>query len=344
MAFREVLAQRAVLAGMHVSANDIQVTNGCTEALHLALRAVAQPGDTIAVESPTFYGLPQTLESLGLKALEIPTSPRTGISVDAVELALRGTPGQVSIKAVVVVPYLQNPTGCIMPSANKLALLRLCQHHDVALMENDTYSALVDDSVLREDPMQAIKSWDDSGHVVYCASLHKHLAPSFRLGWVSAGRWHTRVELLKFATSRSNERLSQRAAASFISSPAYDRYLHCLRATLATQRTHTAQAVARYFPPGTRLTVPRGRLSLWVELPGGLSATALFHAALKENMVIAPGTIFTNSARFECHLRVNCGWPFTPDIDRAFERLGQLVGGLAGHTVLPAAKNHPPEG
>ena len=310
-----------------LSAADIQVTNGCTEALNLALRAVAQPGDTIAVESPTFYGLLQTLESLGLKALEIPTSPRTGISVDAVELALRNTPG---IKAVVVIPYLQNPTGSIMPSAHKQALLRLCQQHDVALVEDDTYSALVDDSVLRDDPLRAIKSWDDSGHVVYCASLHKCLAPGLRLGWISAGRWQARVEMLKFAASRSNERLGQRAAASFIASPAYDRYLRHLRATLATQRTQTAQAVATYFPPGTRLTVPRGGLSLWIELPNHLSATALFHAALAENTVIAPGTIFTNSNRFESHLRINCGWPFTPEIDRAFARLGQMVGELAG--------------
>ena len=327
--FREVLAQRALLAGMRLSAGDIQVTNGCTEALALALRAVANPGDTIAVESPTFYGLLQTLESLGLKALEIPTSPRTGISVEAVELALQSahhmTPG---IKAVVVVPYLQNPTGSIMPSAHKQALLRLCQQHDVALVEDDTYSSLVDDSVLRDEPLRAIKSWDDSGHVLHCASLHKHLAPGLRLGWISAGRWRARVAMLKFAASRSNERLAQMAAASFIGSPAYDRYLRRLRATLATQRTQTAQAVARYFPGGTRLTVPRGGLSLWVELPNGLSSTALFHAALAENMVIAPGAIFSNSSRFDSQLRVNCGWPFTPEIDHAFARLGQLVGAL----------------
>lgn len=320
--FREVLAQRGLAAGMRLSAADIQVTNGCTEALNLALRAVANPGDTIAVESPTFYGLLQTLESLGLKALEIPTSPRTGISVDAVELALRNAPG---IKAVVVVPYLQNPTGSIMPSAHKQALLRLCQQHNVALVEDDTYSALVDEAVLREEPLRAIKSWDDSGHVVYCASLHKCLAPGLRLGWVSAGRWQARVEMLKFAASRSNERLGQMAAASFIGSAAYDRYLRRLRATLATQRTQTAQAVARYFPAGTKLTVPRGGLSLWVELPEGLSATALFHAALAENMVIAPGTIFTNSQRFDSHLRINVGWPFTPEVEQAFARLGQLV-------------------
>ena len=326
--FREVLAQRALLAGMRLSAADIQVTNGCTEALNLALRAVANPGDTIAVESPTFYGLLQTLESLSLslKALEIPTSPRTGISVEAVELALRNTPG---IKAVVVVPYLQNPTGSIMPAAHKQALLRLCQQQDVALIEDDTYGALVDDAVLREEPLRAIKSWDDSGHVVHCASLHKHLAPGLRLGWVSAGRWQARVEMLKFAASRSNERLAQMAAASFIGSVAYDRYLRRLRAALASQRTQTAQVVARYFPPGTRLTVPRGGLSLWVALPEGVSSTALFHAALAESLVIAPGTIFSNSARFEGCLRINCGWPFTPELEYSFARLGQLAAGLA---------------
>ena len=328
--FREVLAQRALLAGMRLSAGDIQVTNGCTEALALALRAVANPGDTIAVESPTFYGLLQTLESLGLKALEIPTSPRTGISVEAVELALQSahhmTPG---IKAVVVVPYLQNPTGSIMPSAHKQALLRLCQQHDVALIEDDTYSALVDDAVLREEPLRAIKSWDDSGHVLHCASLHKHLAPGLRLGWISGGRWQARVEMLKFAASRGKERLPQRAAASFMGSPAFDRYLRRLRATLAAQRTQTAQVVARCFPPGTRLTVPRGGLSLWIALPEEVSATALFHAALAESMVIAPGTIFSNSTRFDGHLRVNCGWPFTPELEYSFARLGQLAAGLA---------------
>ena len=112
--FREVLAQRAVGAGMRLSASDIQVTNGCTEALNLALRAVANPGDTIAVESPTFYGLLQTLESLGLKALEIPTSPRTGISVDAAELAARATPG---VQGVAAVPYPQDATRRIAPNA-----------------------------------------------------------------------------------------------------------------------------------------------------------------------------------------------------------------------------------
>jgi DNA-binding transcriptional MocR family regulator len=87
--------------------------------------------------------------------------------------------------------------------------------------------------------------------------------------------------------------------------------------------------VARYFPPGTRLTVPRGGLSLWVALPEGVSSTVLFHAALAESLVIAPGTIFSNSARFDGCLRINCGWPFTPELEHSFARLGQLAGVLA---------------
>jgi DNA-binding transcriptional MocR family regulator len=112
--FREALAQRNLRVGMTVSPDEVLVTNGCIEALNLALRAVAKPGDTVAVESPTFYGLLQVLESLGMRALEIPTSPQTGISIEALDLAIHTYD---DIKAVVVVPHLQNPIGSVMPDA-----------------------------------------------------------------------------------------------------------------------------------------------------------------------------------------------------------------------------------
>ena len=86
----------------------------------------------------------------------------------------------------------------------------------MALVEDDTYSSLVDDAVFREEPLRAIKSWDDSGHVLHCASLHKHLAPGMRLGWISGGRWQARVEMLKFTQTRSNEELSQLAVADYM--------------------------------------------------------------------------------------------------------------------------------
>jgi len=317
--FRAVLAKRAVAGGMALSPEEVLVTNGCIEALNLALRAVAHPGDTIAVESPTFYGLLQVLESLGLRALEIPTSPQTGLSIEALELAAR-TYGD--IKAVVVVPHLQNPLGSVMPDAHKERLVRLCDAQGIALIEDDTYTELLD----AEHPPRAIKSWDTTGNVIHCASLHKILAPGLRLGWIAAGRWQARVEMLKYTQSRNNEVLSQRGAGAFMATGAYDRHLRRLRTALRGQRERTAEAVAKYFPEGTRLNLPPGGLQLWVELPPGCASEQVFDAALQQGILIAPGFLFSNSARSDHCLRLNCGWPYDAAIDGALRTLGGFVG------------------
>ena len=323
--FRATLAKRAVGLGLTLAPDEVQITNGCIEALNLALRAVAQPGDTIAVESPTFYGLLQVLESLGLQALEIPTSPQTGISLEALELAMRA---YANIKAVVVVPYLQNPLGSIMPESHKQRLVELCEAQAITLIEDDCYSELVNERRRGETPIRALKSWDTSGNVIYCASLHKTLAPGLRLGWMAAGRWQARVEMLKYLQSRSNERLSQLAVAEFMATPAYDRHLRRLRSALQAQRQKTAEIIASCFPAGTRLNVPDGGLALWVELPGKLSSKSVFDAALKEQILVAPGLMFSNSLRFDSFLRISCGSPLTPEVERALRRLGQIVGEL----------------
>lgn len=322
LGFRSVLARRALAGGMTLAPDDILVTNGCIEALNLALRAVTQAGDTVAVESPTFYGLLQVLESLGLRALEIPTSPRTGLSLEALELALRAYP---DVRAVVVVPHLQNPLGSLMPDAHKRQLLKLCETSGIALIEDDTYTALADGDA----PPRAIKSWDRTGQVIHCASLHKILAPGLRLGWIAAGRWQARVEMLKYAQTRNNEGLAQVGVAQFMGTGAYDRHLQRLRAALARQRERTADGIARYFPAGTRMNLPPGGLQVWVELPEDLSGQQLCEMALAEQILVAPGALFSNSARFDHCLRINCGWPYGPEVDAALRRLGELAGELA---------------
>jgi DNA-binding transcriptional MocR family regulator len=317
-AFREVLAKRALASGLVLAPEDVIVTHGCIEALNLALRAVAQPGDTIAVESPTFYGLLQILESLGLRALEIPTSAVSGLSLEALELALRS---YGNIKAVVVVPHLQNPLGSVMPDAHKQRMVQLCAETGIPIIEDDTYSALVDG----EMPPTALKAWDRNGNVIYCASLHKTLAPGMRLGWMVAGQWQARVAMLKYAQSRDNEEWSQVAAAEFIASSAYDRHLRRLRTALRTQRERMAEAIATHFPPGTRLSIPDGGITLWMELPHKLSSKTVFDAALREGILIAPGSMFSNSNRADHFLRVSCGSPYTKEIDDAMRNLGRIV-------------------
>ncbi len=152
--------------------------------------------DVIAVESPTYYGLLQILESLGMRALEIPCSPQTGLSLEALELAVRTYD---NIRAVVAMPNLQNPLGSIMPDAHKVRLVQWCEDHGVPLIEDDCLSGTAD----FDTPLAAAKAWDRTGNVIYCSSVHKMLAPGVRLGWIAGGKWHARVEMLKFALSRA---------------------------------------------------------------------------------------------------------------------------------------------
>jgi DNA-binding transcriptional MocR family regulator len=315
---RQAVAKRALSAGVTVAPDDVLVTSGGVEAVNLALRAVAQPGDTIAVESPAFFGLLQILESLGLRALEIPTSPTSGLSLEALEIALTSS---ADIKALVVVPNLQNPLGCVMPDERKAELVALCARHRVAVIEDEPYRELLD----QPDGTRPLKAWDRDGGVIYCVSLNKVLAPGMRLGWMSSGRWHARVRLLKFAQTRANESLTQHVAADFIGSGAYDRHLHRLRDRLRVQREAAMDAIGRYFPAGTRLNAPPGGLLLWVALPDGVSSDALFEAALPHGIRIAPGSIFSNSARFQSFIRLSCPRPYDERIDAALRQLGQLA-------------------
>lgn len=317
-AFRSVLARRALERGMRLTADDIVVTHGCTEAMNLALRAVTRPGDRVAVESPTFFGLLQILQSLGLNCIEIPTSPQTGISVEALSLAFDTYP---DIRAVVVVPDFQNPLGCVMPDGNKAALVSLCAAREVALVEDDTYAALGDDA----EPLRALKSWDEDGGVIHCASMHKTLAPGMRLGWISGGRWQKRIRMLKYAQSRPNDPMSQVAVADYMGSGAFDRHLSRLRRLLRGRREQVAESIARYFPQGTRLTMPRGGMLLWVELPPLREGQNVFETALREGVRVAPGHIFTNSDRYSHCLRINSSLPFSSEVDLALQRLADIV-------------------
>jgi DNA-binding transcriptional MocR family regulator len=321
--FQAAMARRALDAGMRLAPADVLATSGNTEAVHLALTAVAQPGDVVAVESPTYYGLLQVIESQGLKSLEIPCSPRTGISLEALDLAVRTEP---RLRAVVVMPHLQMPLGASMPDSHKAALVAFCREHNLALIEDDSYRLLLDTP---QAPRPA-KAWDVSGHVIYCESFNKTLAPGLRQGWMSAGRWHERVYMLKFAQSRNTAQLGQLLTARWALAPAFARHLQRLRASLRAQREQAAQAVARHFPAGTRLSLPPGGLNLWVELPAGASSSKLFEQALEAGIRIAPGSMFSNTRRYDGFVRLGCTAAFTPEMEQAYRTLGQLLGGKGG--------------
>lgn len=317
--FQQAMARRALAAGIRIAPAEVLATTGNSEAVSLALAAVALPGDVVAVESPTYYGLLQVVESLQLQTLEIPCSPRTGLSIEALELAFQTQP---RLKAVVVVPELQMPLGARMPDAHKARLVALCAQYGAALIEDDSYGLFVEGS----QPVKPLKAWDGvAGHVIYCQAFNKSLAPGLRQGWMNAGRWHGRVQMLKFAQSRNTQTLGQLLVAQVLGSPAHVRSLERMKQQLRTQREGMARLVARYFPLGTRMSLPAGGLCLWLELPPGFSSAQLFGDALDCGIRIAPGSMFSNSGRYEHCLRLACTQP----VDAAMEQACQTLGAMA---------------
>jgi DNA-binding transcriptional MocR family regulator len=300
-----------------VPASDIVVTNGALEALNLCLQAVTQPGDTVIVEAPTFYGALQALERLGVKALEVQTHPRTGIDLDAMEAAIQ----RHAPKACWLMTQFQNPLGSLMPDDKKRQLVELLARHDIPLIEDDVYGELYFGAAR---PVPA-KAYDKQGLVLHCSSFSKCLAPGYRIGWASAGRYAQRVQRLKLTSTLSASGPAQGAIAEYLEQGGYDRHLRRLRETLQAQQERMADAIAREFPAGTRVTRPQGGFFLWLELPAAVDALALHRDALARGISVAPGPIFSASGQFASALRLNYGHPWDAAHDTAIRVLGELA-------------------
>ncbi|WP_283149454.1 PLP-dependent aminotransferase family protein [Silvimonas soli] len=326
---RRHIARRALAWGGQFEADEVIVTHGCLEALNLCLRAVTKPGDVVAIESPAYFGLLQILESYQLKALEIPTHPQTGISVEALELATRD--GQV--KAALLLPNFSNPLGCLMPDENKRRMVELLAERNIPLIEDDLYGEFFHHG---ERPRPA-KAFDKTGNVMLCSSFTKTLAPGFRIGWIVAGRWRRELEKLKFISTYSTSTVLQKTVARFLENGGFDHHLRKLRRAIADQVTCGVAAIRRYFPVGTRLNMPAGGFVLWVELPVGIDTMELLRRSMLEGIVFAPGELFSPSRSYRNCLRICCIETWTTRHERAIQRLGQLAQALLDERKQPVS-------
>ncbi|RKR53892.1 DNA-binding transcriptional MocR family regulator [Yokenella regensburgei] len=314
---REQIARLALDGGTVVTADDIVVTHGCHAALSIALFSVCKPGDIVAVESPSFYGTMQLLRGFNIKAIEIPTDPQTGISIEALELALEQWP----IKGVILVPNCNNPLGFIMPDERKRAILSLAQRHDIAIFEDDIYGELANDY----PRPRTIKSWDIDGRVLLCSSFTKTLAPGLRVGWIAPGRYLDRVLHMKYATSGTNVPTTQLAVASFIREGHYHRHVRRMRQIYQSNMETYTCWVRQYFPCGICVTRPQGGFLLWIELPEHVDMVCVANQLCRLKIQIAPGSLFSASGKYRNCVRLNCALPPTEHHQEVVKQLGEAI-------------------
>ena len=310
--------RRAIAKRTAVRAADVVVTNGCMEALRLALMAATAPGDLVALETPTFFGFLQLVRDLGRRAVEVPVDPSAGLDLDL----LAGAAARHPLRALLVTPSFQNPLGASMSAADRERLAAMAARHRFVVIESDVYGDLAHDGS-RPAPVGA---YDDRGAVMTCSSVSKTIAPGLRVGWVhTKGALGDRVRALKLSGSICSPPLNQLVVAEVLGSGAYDRHLARLRPALAAQVAAATQAIERCFPPGTRLTRPTGGFVLWASLPGDVDTAERYEAALAEKVAFVPGAVCGLGRAHRRALRLSCGHPWSERMARGIARLASVL-------------------
>jgi GntR family transcriptional regulator/MocR family aminotransferase len=293
---REALAERLRATGMDVAADGLVLTQGASEGIGLALRLFAAPGETIAVEEPTYHNVLAVLVSLGLRAAPVPMKD------GAADLAaLERTLERPEVKAFYTMPTFHNPLGTSTPVEHRRALLGVAGRAGKPVIE-DAYEM---DLRYAGRPLAPLAALDAAGLVVQLTSFSKSLFPGARVGAIAArGRALDGVVALKHANDLGGALVLQAALAEFVATGGYDRHLAKIRRALLARRDALLQALAAELPEAS-WTQPQGGLQLWVDLPGGVDTAALLPDALREGVLFAPGFQFRHDHRPSSGLRLS---------------------------------------
>lgn len=317
---RVQVAQRSFQYGCHLAPEDILITSGCIEAVSLGLRATCKPGDTVAIETPTYFNLLQMLEAQGLRALEIPTHPETGVSLEALRFAIE----HQSVQACLFVSNFNNPLGSLIPDERKAELVEMLASHEIPLIEDDINGELY----FSGERPNVCKAYDKKGLVILCSSYSKDISPSYRVGWIVPGRYKDEIERLKLVSNIAPPLLPQLAIAEFLAGGGYDHHLRRIRKAYAQKTACMADAVFRNFPPGTCVSSPQGGFVLWVQMAENVDAMEMYSRALKLGITLVPGQVFSPSQRYRNYIRLNTA-QWCDKTAWAVQRLGVLAGQLA---------------
>ena len=314
---RKEIAKLAFNWGGKVKPGEVIITSGCLEAITLCLKAVTRHGDTVAVECPTYFGIYQAIENLGLKVVEIASDPVTGLDLSSLQKAIKKFP----LKACVVIPNFNNPLGSCMPDENKKELVEIITRHNIPLIEDDIYGELY----FGKNRPKTCKYFDKKGLVMHCSSLSKSLSPGYRIGWALPGKFFDEVKQMKRMHNISCPTLTQAAIAHFLKNGRFEYHLKNLRKALHTQSLRYVQAIIKYFPADTKVSRPHGGFILWLELNKKVDAFKLRTEAMKHDIAIVPGKIFSSSCSYSNCVRISFGKPWNDDVDYGLMTLGKLI-------------------
>ncbi|WP_330744711.1 aminotransferase-like domain-containing protein [Chryseobacterium sp. CP-77] len=311
---REIAKWSMVMEGK-ITEDDLVITSGAMNAVYNCLMAVTQPGDSVAVESPVYFGILQAIQLLGLKAVEIPTHPITGVDLDELKKVMP------KLSACCFVVNYNNPLGFQMPDDNKKELVRMLTEYNVPLVEDDVYGNIY----FGAGRPKPCKFYDEAGIVMWVGSVSKTLAPGFRVGWVAPGKFKEKIIRQKLVQTVSGPSLFSDVITDFLAHGRYDHHLRMFRKKLYANYLQIQKAVTEYFPDNTKISEPKGGFMLWLELDKRICTEDLYDAAFEQKINFAPGRMFSQHNQYQNCMRLNYALEWTDRVENDLEKLGKMI-------------------
>jgi DNA-binding transcriptional MocR family regulator len=324
---RQEIAKHYSSSIPNLNSDGITITNGCLEAINLCLRATVQQGDTIAVTLPCYFGILRALQAFGLKVVEIPRNiggndmknlPNTeGFDV----LQLEKLISEKNIKAILCLANFNNPDGLSISDENKKQMAAMAARLKIPIIEDDIYT----DLHFSEHRPLSIKAYDKAGWVVLCSSFSKILAPGLRVGWVVGGRFHEKLENLKFTSNYSVPIFNQLIVKHLMHNNGLERHLKTMRRVLIKQYYLYRNCIEKNFPDGMPMSNPQGGFVLWLELPKTIEVLKLYNKALESGVAFSIGQLFSPSKAYSNCIRISFSKAWNLETENAIKKLGSLV-------------------
>lgn len=300
---------------IHVSPSCILIVSGALQALQLISAGIVQTKSTLYIESPSYISSLKVFQSSGARLESVPVD-KSGV----LPWMIRASEHATRDSMLYVIPTFQNPTGTVMPISRRTEVLNYCREHWMPIVEDDVFC----DLWLDNPPPPPIKSLDEKGNVLYIGSLSKCFAPGLRVGWVAGPEAVIqRLADVKMQMDYGVSALVQQVTGELLESGLYDEGMITVRKQLRERRDLMMELLSRYFTGLADWKRPEGGFFVWIRLRNHWSGDRLFNLALKEGILITPGSIYDK--RYSGCIRLSFGYLPVGELERCLDRLAAIL-------------------
>lgn len=306
--------------GIEAGPENILITNGGSQALHLMVEMLVDPGDTVVSEAPTWSGAVREFKTAGADICEIDLSEDgTDVNHLASELARLRDAG-IPPKFFYIIPNFQNPTGVTTTLEKRQRIVELSAEYDMPIIEDDAYS----DLRFVGDKLPTIYTLEGGNRTMYMGTFSKIVGAGVRLGWVVANPTVIN-RLIALKAEGGTSPFASHVIANFAASGSLTEHIHELRGVYSTRRDALLKALKETMPEGTTWTVPEGGFFVWVTFPDSVDVSRIAAEAAEQKVSIRSGQMFYFSDRGIHEMRLSYSFNSESEIRQGVEILADLA-------------------